>query len=169
MNSIMVLWWLLGAFALSALVGFGVWALLRHIRRRWVRISLSVVSGMFIFISAGAAFVLLGFAPASDEFHSDDRTFTIYVTTPGSWESWRGSQRFDLASEDSGVRFTDGALVPGEKFFDNLSVQKWPGNTAGSVPIKAPNPDFASGIGQPAAGFFNFHRYRSFRRHLRGG
>jgi hypothetical protein len=93
---------------------------------------------MFIFISAGAAFVLLGFAPASDEFHSDDRTFTIYVTTPGSWESWRGSQRFDLASEDSGVRFTDGALVPGEKFFDNLSVQKWPGNTAGSVPIKAP-------------------------------
>jgi hypothetical protein len=134
----MVIWWLLGAFAASALVGFGVWLLLRRVRRRWVRISASVVSGTFIFVAAGAAFMLLGFAPASDEFHSHVRTFTIYVTTPGAWESWKGSERLELPSEDSGVRFTDGGLVPGEKFFDNLSVQKWPGKAGGSIAVNVP-------------------------------
>jgi hypothetical protein len=134
----MVIWWLLGAFAVSALAGFGVWILLRRVRRRWVRISSSVVSGTFIFVVAGAAFVLLGFAPASDEFHSYGRTFTIYVTTPGAWESWKGSERRELPSEDRGVRFTDGGLVPDEKFFDNLSVQKWPGTTVGSIAVNVP-------------------------------
>ncbi len=103
-----------------------------RIRRRWLRISVSAVSGTVILVVAGAAFFLLELTPASDEFpHSQGRTFTIYITTAAAWDSWSGSQHLSFPGQETGVRFTDGGLVPGEKFFDNLSVGKWPERPGG--------------------------------------
>jgi hypothetical protein len=128
----MVFVWIIGTTSASTLIGLGLWRLLRRLKQRWLRISVSLAAGCIILIFAGGVFLYIGFTPATDELTGGDRHISIYVTSAGVWDvvSAESGRRFQYSPESSSGRVTasDGIIrspnsgpIPTEQFFDRLS------------------------------------------------
>src|SRR5690349_11551479 len=117
----MALTWFTASLALSALIGIAVWRSQRRLRRRWLRVLLTVCCGAVIFMGAGLAFVILGLFPATDEILTSQRRVSVYITTLGVNKNFANrADRVRAFSRQDGIGWTDGGPIPREQFFDQF-------------------------------------------------